>query len=568
MDNQEIANILYEIAEILDIQRVQFKPKAYRRAAQSIETLSEDIKLIYERGELLDIPGVGTSIGSKIEEIIKTGKLDYLEKLREEIPKGLRELMELEGVGPKTAEKLYENFKNVDELESAARQGKIRNLLGFGVKKEESILKAIELYRTAQKRFLLGDILPIATKIENKLKALKEVIRISVAGSIRRKKDTVGDMDILIASEEPKKVMDLFTKLPDVKDVLSQGMTKSTVILRNNMQADLRVVEEESWGSALQYFTGSKDHNIKLRELAIEKGLKLNEYGLFEKESEKKIAGKDEKGIYEVLGLNYIEPELRENWGEIEAASKSELPILVNLEEIKGDLHVHTTWSDGKYSIEDMALAAKSLSYKYLAICDHSKGLQIANGLDEDTLKKQIEKIELINRKMDDFTLLSGIEANIDSNGELDIRNDVLKDLDIVIAGIHSGLKKSEKEMTERVLNAMNNDFLNVLSHPMGRILNRRNPIQINLLKIFKAAAESGIIMEINAYPDRLDLPDLNCFKARDYNLKFSIGTDAHHKEDLKYMELGVATARRGWLEKKDIINTLDIKRLKKLLKS
>jgi len=568
--NPEIAKILYEIADLLEIKGVLFKPRAYRRAAQTIETLPEDVNAFYERGELQKIPGIGTGIASKIEEIIETGSLEYLEELREELPQGLRDLMEIEGLGPKTALRLHKELKisSVEELESAAKQGTIRALKGFREKTEENILQAIEIYRSAQERFLLGLVLPIAREIESRLNGLAAVARISLAGSIRRRKESVGDVDILVTSGEPSKVMDVFTQLAEVKRVLAKGKTKSTIVLTNNLQVDLRVVEEGSFGSALQYFTGSKEHNIRLRAMALEKNWKLSEYGLFDKGTDKKIAGEDEEEIYKALGLSYIEPELRENRGEIEVSLKGELPHLIEHGEVKGDLHVHTTWSDGSHSTKEMAEAAKSLGYEYLAICDHSKTLQIAHGLAEEDLRKQIKEIESLNSKMESFTVLSGIEVNIDSDGKLDIQDAVLKDLNIVVASVHSGFKQSEKKMTERVLTAMHNDHVDVIGHPTGRIINKRAPYPIDLSKIFEAASQLGVFMEINAFPNRLDLSDLNCFKAKDFRTKISIGTDAHNKGHLRYMELGVATARRGWLEKKDVINTLRLKDLRKLLES
>ena len=566
--NREVADILYEIADLLEIKGVRFKPRAYRRAAQTIETLPEDVKTVYERCELQEIPGIGRSIASKIQEIIETGSLEYLEDLREELPQGLRELLEIEGIGPKTALKLYEKLRisNVEDLESAARQGKIRDLEGFREKTEENILKGIEMYRSAQERFLLGIGLPIAKEIENKLKDLEAVTRISLAGSIRRRKETLGDVDILVTSQEPSKVMNFFTQLSEVKRVLAKGKTKSTVVLKNNLQVDLRVVEEESFGSALQYFTGSKQHNIKLRELALDKDWKLSEYSLLDKKTNEPIAGENEEDIYKALGLSYIEPELRENRGEIDAASKGKLPNLIKSGEIKGDLHVHTNWSDGSCSLEEMAEAAKSLGFEYLAICDHSKTLQIAHGLTEEGLHKQIKEIENLNRGIEDFTILSGVEVNIDSDGKLDIKNNTLKDLDIVVASVHSGFKQSEKKMTDRVLAAMHNDYVNVIGHPTGRIINKREPYQIDLPKVFETASELEVFTEINAFPNRLDLSDINCFRAKDYGIQISIGTDAHNKDHLRYMELGVATARRGWLEKKDVINTLSLKELKRIL--
>jgi len=568
--NREVADILYEVADLLEIKGVQFKPGAYRRAAQTIETLPDDIKTIYERGALQEIPGIGASIAAKIQEIIATGSLEYLEELREELPQGLRDLIEIEGLGPKTALKLHRTLKisSINELEAAARAGKIRDLEGFGEKTEQNILQSIEMYRSAQERFLLGYVLPIAKEIEEKLSTLGAVTQISLAGSIRRRKETVGDVDILVTSQQPTKVMTFFTQLSPVKRVLAKGKTKSTVVLTNNLQVDLRVMEEESFGAALQYFTGSKEHNIRLRAMALEKNWKLSEYSLLDKETNETIAGKNEEEIYAALGLSYIEPELRENRGEIEASSRGKLPHLIHYDEVKGDLHVHTTWSDGAHSIAEMAEAAKSLGYEYLAICDHAETLQIAHGLTEEELHKQMKEIEKLNRRMEGFTVLSGAEVNIDADGKLDIRDDVLKDLDIAVAGVHSGFKQSEAKMTQRVLTAMHNDYVDVIAHPTGRIINKRGADQIDLPKIFDAASELGVFMELNAFPNRLDLSDVNCFQAKDHGLKIAIGTDAHHKDHLRYMEFGVATARRGWLVKKDILNTSNLDELRALLES
>lgn len=568
--NREVADILYEIADLLEMKGVQFKPRAYRRAAQTIETIPEDLKVIYERGELQKIAGIGASIASKIREILETGSLGYLEDLREELPDGLREIMEIEGIGPKKMLKIHEKLKvdTIEELMLVAKEGKIRDLEGFGEKTEENILQSIQLYRRSHERFLLGPVLPIAQEIKKRLKSLDVVEKISLAGSIRRKKETIGDIDILVTSQNSVAVMNFFTQLPEVERVLAKGKTKSSVVLTNNLQADLRVVEEESFGSALQYFTGSKEHNIRLRELALEKNWKLSEYSLYNKRTDKKIAGEDEKSIYHALGLSYIEPELRENRGEIEASLEDRLPNLIEQKEIKGDLHVHSSWSDGSNSIEEMVEAAKSLGYEYLSICDHSKTLQIAHGLKEKDIQRQIEEIEKLNRRLEGFTVLSGLEVNIDSNGKLDIEDEILKDLDLVVASVHSGFKQSEEKMTERVLTAINNDYVDVIGHPTGRIINKRDQYQINLSEIFDAASEQGVFMEINAFPNRLDLSDVNCFKGKEHKLKFSIATDAHNKDHLRYMELGVYTARRGWLEKDDIVNTQTLKDLMNLLRA
>jgi DNA polymerase (family 10) len=541
---------------------------AYRRAAQNIETLSEDIEDIYKRGELEEIPGVGKGIASRITDYIETGQSKYLEELRREFPKGMEELVKIEGIGPKTALKLIKELKinTVEELEAAIKQGKLSGLNGFGVKKEENILRGIELYKASKGRFLLGDILPIANSLEHAFKKMKFIQKVNVAGSIRRKNETVRDIDILAASKEPRKVIKFFTEMKNIKEVLTEGETKCSVILNNNLQVDLRVIDASSYGSALQYFTGSKEHNIKLRKIAKKKNWKLNEYGLFNNITDEKIAGDDEKNIYKTLELEYIEPELRENRGEIETAQEGSLPKLVAQEQIKGDFHVHTVWSDGSNTIEEMAEAAKQLNYEYIAICDHARGLQIVRSLSERDISKQLQEIEHINRKMEVFTVLSGIELNIDARGQLDIRNAVLQDLDIVIASVHSGFKQEERKMTERVLKAIHNDYVNILGHPTGRIINRRSPLNLNLLKVFETASELGVLMEINAFPDRLDLSDVNCFTARDHNIQFSIGTDAHSTEQLNFMEFGISTARRGWLEAKHIVNTFSLIELQKLI--
>jgi len=566
--NKEIANIFYEIADLLEMKEVPFKPRAYRVAAQNIENLLEDIEEYYKKGKLEEIPGIGANIAKKIKEIIETGKLEYLENLRKEFPPGIRELMKIQGLGPKTIMRLYKelNIKSIDELEKAAKLGKIRNLRGFGEKSEKNILHSIKLYKKYGGRFLLGNILPIAEKIVERLKKLPEVEKVDLAGSIRRRKETIGDVDILAVSKNSSKVMDVFTSMPEVSRVISKGDTRSTIYIMEKIQVDLRVIEKSSYGAALQYFTGSKEHNIKLRQLASEKGYKLSEYNLIDKATGKIIAGEDEVGIYKALGLEYIEPEIRENRGEIEAAMEGKLPSLVRIEDIKGDLHVHTKYSDGVNSIEEIANYAKKLGYEYIAITDHSYTLQIAKGITEDEIRKQINEINKINERMEDIYILSGIEANIDANGKIDVKNDLLKDLDYVVACIHYGFKQSEEKITERIINAMHNDYVNAIGHPTGRLINKREPYRVNLEKIFETASKLNIFLEINAYPERLDLSDINCFNGRNYNIKFVIGTDAHDISHLEFMKFGVFTARRGWLEKKDIINTLNLKDLKKIL--
>jgi DNA polymerase (family 10) len=566
--NTQIAKKLYEIADLLELKGVSFKPRAYRRAAQNIESLADDIGTYHKKEKLQDIPGVGESIAEKVEEILETGELEYLKDLKKDFPEGLLDMMDIQGLGPKKLMKLYKNLDitNIDELEKAAKDEKIRDLEGFGKTSEQNILEGLEMFRRSQERFILGHILPISNEIEEKLKNQKEVNRIAVAGSIRRRKETIGDVDILITSEEPEEIMDFFTKLPQVNRVLSKGKTKSTIITADDLQIDLRVVADDSFGSALQYFTGSKAHNIKLRRLALDKNWKLSEYGLTDNETNEKIAGKEENKIYEALGLAYIEPELREDRGEVEAALEENLPELIKREDIKGDLHIHTKWSEGNHTIEEMAEEAIKKGHEYIAICDHSGTLQIAQGLKDEEIREQIKEIDNLNEKMDDIEIFRGIEANIDKNGKLDVKNEVLKDLDFVVASIHHGFKKSQKEQTDRIVTAMHNEYVNAIGHPTGRMLNKREPYDLDITKIFETAEDLGVSLELNSQPDRLDLSDVNCLEAKKFDLKIVINTDSHNKNHLRYVDLGVATARRGWLEKENILNTLNLSNLKKYL--
>jgi DNA polymerase (family 10) len=408
--------------------------------------------------------------------------------------------------------------------------------------------------------------LPISNEIEEKLKNQKEVNRIAVAGSIRRRKETIGDVDILITSKEPEKIMDFFTELPQVNRVLSKGKTKSTIISADDLQIDLRVVADDSFGSALQYFTGSKAHNIKLRRIALDKNWKLSEYGLTDNKTNEKIAGKEEGKIYEALGLTYIEPELREDRGEVEAALENNLPDLVKRDDIKGDLHIHTKWSEGNHTIEEMAKEAIKKGHEYIAICDHSGTLQIAQGLKDKEIREQMEEIDNLNEEMDDIEIFRGIEANIDKDGKLDVKNEVLKDLDFVVASIHHGFKKSQEEQTDRIITAMHNEYVNAIGHPTGRMLNKREPYDLDITKIFETAEDLGVSLELNSQPDRLDLSDVNCLEAKKFDLKIIINTDSHNTNHLRYIDLGVATARRGWLEKDNILNTLSLSELKNYL--
>ncbi len=566
--NRNVSEILYEVAGLLEMKEPGFKPRAYRMAARAVETLPEDITEVYLRGELEGIPGVGRNIAAKIREIVETGNLAYLAKLKNEFPEGVPELTELEGIGPKKAVLLNRELgiRNIDDLEAAAKEGKLRDIPGFGEKSGENILRSIRLKRSARGRFLLGEILPVAEGIREKIAACPATGRIEIAGSLRRMKETIGDLDIVAASPRPEEVMALFCSLPQVERVLVRGPTRSTVIVTGGIQVDLRVVAADQFGSALQYFTGSKEHNIALRRRAIERNRKLNEYGLLDLATGTTIAGRDEHELYRKLDLPYIEPELREMRGELGAAENGTLPDLVSYDAVRGDLHVHTEWSDGSDSIQAVAEAAHALGYEYIAICDHAGGMPFARGLTEERLRDQEKEIERVNRGLDGLTVLAGTECTINAKGDLDLPGRVLEDLDIVVAGIHSGFRMPEPEMTARVLAALENEHLDILAHPTGRILRKREAVSLSLPRVFAAAAGRGLLLEINAYPSRLDLSDTNCRSAKDRGVRFALGTDAHARENLWHMKLGVATARRGWLSAPDIVNTLSLKDLRKTL--
>lgn len=569
MRNQEIAQIFYEIADFLEMEGVTFKPYAYQKAAITLETLKEDVQDIYKRGGLKaleQIPGVGKSIAEKIEEYLKKGKIKYYQDLKKKTPVNISELTQVEGLGPKMVKVLYQKLgiRNLKDLEKAAKAGKIAPLFGFGQKTEKNILEGITFLKRSKGRFLLGDILPIVKEIEKKLGSLKEVKKISVAGSVRRRKETIGDVDFLVVSKNPKKVMDFFVSLPGVIKVWGRGATKSSVRMQEGFDMDLRVVPEKSYGSALQYFTGSKEHNISTRKIAIDKGLKLSEYGLFK--GSKQIAGKTEEEVYRALGMAWIPPEMREDQGEIEAAFKGKLPKIINYKDIKGDLHCHSKWDGGKNTILEMAEAGQKMGYQYLGIADHTQFLRIEHGLNERQLSEQRKEIEKINVKFQmsnfKFRILQGAETNILADGSIDIKDEALKKLDYAIAGIHSNFKMEKTKMTERIIKAMKNPYIKIISHPTGRILKRRDEYQIDFDKILRAAKEYKVFLEINSFPERLDLSDKNIRQAKEAGVKMVINTDSHHKDQLRFIEFGISQARRGWAEKKDIINTQPLEKL------
>lgn len=568
MKNLEIARIFYEIADILELQDVQFKPRAYRRAARAIEELSEDIEEIYRRGGLeglQEIPGVGERLAKKIEEIIKTGKLGMYERLKKSFPVDLEGLGRIEGLGPKKAMKLYKalGIRNLEDLEKALKAHRIRGLEGFGEKSEEKMLAGLELAKTSAVRMLLYQAIPIAHEIEKKIRSLPEVRKLEIVGSYRRWKETIGDIDILVVSTNPEKVMDFFTSMYPDSSTIAKGPSKSAIRLSSGLHVDIRVFDESSFGAAMMYFTGSKDHNIEVRRLAQSKGWKLNEYGLFS--GKKRIAGKTEEEVFKKLGMEWVPPELRENMGEVEAALGRRLPPLAEMKDMRGDLHTHTNWSEGRNSLQEMAEMAKSLGYEYLLISDHGGSLlKIARSMDAKKLVRQMQEIDKLNKKLDGITLLKGVETNIMQDGSIDLPDSVLRELDIVIASVHSHFSDPGEKMTRRVISAMENEHVDIIGHPTGRVIGSRAPFEMDFEEVVDAAKRTGTFLEINSYPERLDLDYLHVFSARG-RLRFPMGTDAHEKSQMKFMEIGVAQARRGWCTKKDILNTLPLKDLREI---
>ncbi len=569
MTNLEIAKIFREIAILYEMQEVSFKPRAYERVAASMESLGQNAADIYETGGLKaleKIPGVGKNTALHIEELIKTGQLKLYKKLKKSLPIDIDELTSVLGVGPKTIQVLYKKLKikNVADLEAAALSGKIAKLPNFGEQSQGKILKGLEFHKKSHGRFLLGHVLPIAREIEARLGKIPGVDKVQTAGSVRRRQETIGDIDTLITAKHPEKVMEIFTRMPEVDEILSRGPTKTTVRLKFGIQADVRILPPEDYGSALQYFTGDKNHNIETRKIAIGKGLKLNEYGIFR--GKKKLGGKTEEEIYKILGMKWMEPEIRTASGEIEAALRQAqgkpngLPKIIGYDDIKGDLHLHTKWSEGLNTIEEMALAGKKLGYEYISISDHVGTLHIAHAMDDKKILRQIKEIDKLNdefaKKKIGIKILKSAETNISADGDIDLPRKILDKLDIVLAGVHDHFNLPKEKMTARIIRAMQHPNVNILVHPTGRVLFQRPPYEIDLDKILKAAKEFGVAMEINAFFDRLDLRDEDIRKAVGLGVKMAINTDAHNKNQMQLMEYGIAQARRGWATKKDILNT------------
>lgn len=573
--NQDIARILYEMSALYEMQEVAFKPQAYERAALNVESLSEQVADLYERGGLKaidEIPGVGKSIAKHIESLLKTGHFGEYDALKKKIPVEVGELTAVEGVGPQTVKTLWKSLKvrNLDDLEQAAKDGKIRELEGFGEKSEQKILKGIEFLRQSGGRAVLGFVLPDLRKLEHAIGDFPEVDRAAVAGSARRWKETIGDVDILVTSGKPAKVMERFVNLPEVAHVYGQGETKANVRLKSGLDADLRIVPAASWGAALCYFTGSKAHNIKLRNIAIKQGWKLNEYGLYKGETA--IAGETEEALYKKLGLAWVPPELREDRGEIEAAQKNRLPDLIGYDDLRGDLQIQTDWTDGEDSIETMAREAERAGLEYIVITDHTKSLTVANGADEKKLRRQMDAIDKLNKKLkkdgSKMHVLKGAEVNILKDGSLDIDDDTLAQLDVVGAAVHSHFNLSRAEQTKRLLRAMENPHVDIIFHPTTRLINRRKAIDLDLEKIIATAKKTGTVLEVDAYPDRLDINDELVRRCIDAGVLMCIDSDAHAVRHYDYLKFGIAQARRGWAEKKHIINARARTKMLKALKN
>lgn len=569
--NSDIARTLNKVADLLDIEGDnRFRIRAYRNAARTISGMSKDVSDMVASGEDLNaLSGIGDDLAAKIKEIVNTGSLNQLEELQKDIPGELTELLQIANLGPRRVYVLHEalDVTNLDDLKQAAEDRKIRRLDGFGSKSENNVLSAIDRIETSgsSNRIPLHEAEQISTSLLEYLRQLKGVKECEVAGSFRRRKETVGDLDILVTCRKDTDVMKAFVDYEDVDRVLSRGKTRSSVVLRTGVQVDLRVVPQVAFGAALLYFTGSKSHNVALRKLAVKRNLKVNEYGAFKNDD--RVAGRSEREMYELFDLSFIAPELREDTGEIKAAGKGRLPSLITLKDLRGDLQAHTTASDGLNTLEEMGRAAQERGHDYLAITDHSKRVSMANGLDEKRLARHIENIAQLNERFEGFRLLKSVEVDILEDGTLDLSDDILRELDIVVCSIHYNFNLSRKQQTRRVLKAMENPVFNILAHPTGRRIGQRGPYDIDLETIMKEARDNGCFLEVNAQPDRLDLKDSHCRMARDMGVKLSISTDVHSVDDLNVMQYGVWQARRGWLEADDVINTRPWSELKKLLR-
>jgi DNA polymerase (family X) len=567
--NSNIADIFNELADLLEIQGAnQFRIRAYRNAARTLGELSQNVADMVKSGEgLPKLAGIGKDLATKIREIVETGKLSLLEELKKEVPGELSGLMKIQGLGPRKVKALHENLgiSSLAELKKAVSEKRVREIPGFGEKTEQSILEEIEQIKGDEQRLKLVVAEQIAEPFVSYLLKAKGVKEITVAGSYRRRKETVGDLDILATASADSDIMDRFVHYEDVAKIISEGTTRSTVQLRSGLHVDLRVVPQASYGAALHYFTGSKAHNIALRTLGVKKKLKINEYGVFK--DNRMVAGRTEEEVYGEVGLPFIPPELREDRGEVEAAQNNSLPALVTLDDIRGDLHVHTNLTDGRASLAEMAEAAKMKGYEYIAVTEHSKHVTVARGMKAGDVLKRNEEIDRLNEKLRRITVLKSMELDILDDGSLDLPDEVLRELDLVVCSVHYKFNLTRDKQTERVIRAMDNPYFNILSHPTGRLINERRPYELDMEKVMQAAKERGCFMELNSHPDRLDLNDMDCRMAKDIGVKIAISTDAHSANDLDFMRFGIGQARRGWLERDDVLNTRSWGEMKKLLK-
>lgn len=566
--NSDVAQTFKRVADLLAIEEAnQFRVRAYRDAARTIETLSRPVADMVEEGaDLSELEDIGEDLAGKIEEIVKTGSLAQLEEIENRTPPTLAEMLRIEGLGPRRVQTIYEGLQitTLDELQEAVQEGRVRELEGFGQKTEQQILDELQRQGQEEERTLLNVAEEVVQPLTSYLKDMQGVQQVAAAGSYRRRKETVGDLDILATGEDGRRIIRRFVQFEDVEDALSEGETRSTVLLRTGIQVDLRVVAAESYGAALLYFTGSKAHNISLRDMALERDLKVNEYGVFE--GEERIAGETEEEIYDLFDLAYIQPELREDWGEIEAAREGHLPDLVTLDQIRGDLQTHTKASDGHNTLQEMARAAQERGYEYLAITDHSPHVGVTQGLDAEALARRIDEIEGLNQTFDGFRLLKGIEVDILEDGSLDLPDDILSRCDVVVCSVHTHFDLPAEKQTERIIRALDNPHVHILAHPTGRRIGKRAPYEVQMERLMEAALERGCYLEVNAAPERLDLKDVYCKKAREMGLKLVVSTDAHRVSELDQMRYGLGQARRGWLEAGDVLNTRPWEELSQLL--
>jgi len=565
MKQHEIASLFAHMADLLEVRGENpFRVRAYRRAGQNLERFSGDLEHLAAEQRLQELSGIGPDLASKISEYLSTGTIAAIDRLKQSIPAGVLELLDIPGVGPKTAKLLTErlHISTLQELETAAKNNRLSRLPGFQEKKAQNILKGIEIVKRGRQRMHLGLAMGRANALLTFLRTVPSVTRVSTAGSLRRMKETIGDLDLLVASRKPARVMEALRHSVFCARLLASGMTKTSMVTPDGVQVDVRVVEPDCFGAALQYFTGSKEHNVRLRELAIRKGLKINEYGVFRAKTNKRVAGREEADVYQTVGLPWIAPELREDQGEIAAAQSRRLPSLVEATDVRGDFHIHTNWSDGSDRLEDVAAAGAAQGYQYLAICDHSQSLKVAHGMTVRRLKEQQALIRRLNQHTKRFRLLMGAEVDILADGSMDYPNEVLKGLDFVVASIHSGFGQGEAVLTRRMIKAMHNPYVTLIAHPTGRLMGQREPYPLDLETVYQTAQETRTALEINAYPKRLDLCDTAAKRAKELGVTLAISTDSHSVDQLDQMVFGLGVARRAWLEPNDLLNCLSLNQL------